>query len=208
VSFIFVAFRKKSQETKQLARRTDKLKSEFETLKASGKEEDVKNAYLQFIYNLSHEVSNPLQSVQINLENMVECSPDEIGRWKQYYTIIKREMRRLSVLTENLRLFSQLEGNKGFVKREPVNMRSVIENVMMTQAERASEKNITLRYQGPNRPARIFGNRDHLYEVIMNLVDNGIKSSKDSGGEIIIALSEEDSHMHIMVADNGIGIHE
>jgi signal transduction histidine kinase len=87
-------------------------------------------------------------------------------------------------------------------------MRSVIENVMMTQAERALAKNITLTYQGPNWPAKILGNRDHLYEVILNLVDDSIKNAKDSGGEIVINLGEQNHFMRIQVRDNGIGIPE
>ncbi len=117
-------------------------------------------------------------------------------------------MKRLFTLTENLRLLSQLESVTRPVKREPVNLRSVIENVMMAQAERASARSINLKYEGPNRPAKILGNRDHLYEVIINLVDNSIKYSKDSGGEIVIILSEDNNFMRLRVTDYGLGIPE
>src|SRR5262249_17647533 len=40
----------------------------------------------------------------------------------------------------------------------------------------------------------------------MNLVDNSIKYSKDSGGEIVIQLSEDGTSMHVHVQDDGIGI--
>lgn len=207
IAFIWIMFQQKSHQVKVLASRVDELNNE---IASSNHQESqiifIQDAYLHFIYNLSHEVSNPLQSVQTNLENMADCSPDEVGRWKQYYAIIKQEMKRLFTLTENLRLLSQLESNTRDIKREPVNMRSVIENVMMTQAERALAKSINLRYQGPNRPAKILGNRDHLHEVIINLVDNGIKYSKDTGGEIVIMLIENNELLRVMVTDNGIGI--
>ena len=204
----FIAFQRKSRQVKMLAHRVEDLNSEIESLKMHGPKAAIQEAYLQFIYNLSHEVSNPLQSVQTNLENMADCSPEETGRWNQHYVIIRHEMKRLSTLTENLRLLSHLESVTNPVKRDPVNLKSVIEDVIMAQAERAETKNIKMNYQGPNRPARVLGNRNLLYEVIHNLVDNSIKYAKDSGGEVMMILSEDPNFMHVKVRDNGLGIPE
>ena len=204
-----VVAQRKSRQVKTLEQRLEGLDGELESLRRSEAPADsLREAYLQFIYNLSHEVSNPLQSVQANLENMADCSPEEIGRWNQYYLIIRHEMKRLATLTENLRLLSHLESSNHTIRRAPVNLKSVIEDVIMAQAERAEAKNINLIYQGPNRPAKVLGNRDLLYQVIHNLVDNGIKYAKDSGGEITIILSEDTNFTHIMVRDNGLGIPE
>jgi signal transduction histidine kinase len=208
--FLYTALVQKKRQVNTLAQTVEALKGNIETLeKKDSPHEAVEMAYLQFIYNLSHEVSNPLQSVQTNLENMADCSPEEVGRWRQYYGIIRHEMKRLTTLTDNLRLLSHLESADNLIKRQPVNMKSVIENVIMTQAERADEKKITLKYQGPNRPARVLGDRDLLYEVIINLVDNSIKYAKDSDdGEIVLMLSEDAQYMHVTVMDNGLGIPE
>jgi two-component system, OmpR family, phosphate regulon sensor histidine kinase PhoR len=209
IPVVFIGFRQKSRQVTLLTNRLEELNREITLLKKQAPSTvSLQDAYLQFIYNLSHEVSNPLQSVQTNLENMAECSPDEVGRWGQYYAIIRNEMKRLSNLTENLRLLSHLESVSYPVKREPVNLKSVIEDVIMAQAERADAKNINLIYQGPNRPAKVLGNRDLLYQVIHNLVDNGIKYAKDFEGEITIILSEDTNFTHIMVRDNGLGIPE
>jgi len=202
-------FRRKFGQIKVLTLRVEELNTEIESSKVQIPDtSSIQEAYLQFTYNISHEVSNPLQSVQTNLENMADCSPEETGRWKQYYTIIKQEIKRLFTLTENLRLLSQLERVGEPVKREPVNLKGVIEDVIMAQSERALTKNINLKYQGPNRPAKVLGNRDHLFQLIINLVDNSIKYSKDSGGKIDIVLSEENDSIHVMVTDDGIGIPE
>jgi signal transduction histidine kinase len=165
-----------------------------------------KEEYLQFIYNISHEVANPLQSIQINLENMASSTPEEVGRWRQSYTIISNELKRLFALTENLRLLSRLETSEKAIKREPVNLKGVIEDVIMAEADRASTKTIQLIYRGPERPARVLGNREQLRQVLSNLIDNSIKYAKDSGGEIIISLQEEKDDIRIRVSDEGIGI--
>ena len=65
-----------------------------------------------------------------------------------------------------------------------------------------------MRYVGPERPARVLGDRDCLRQVLMNLVDNGIKYSKPEGGEVIINLQEEQDRLRVRVSDEGIGISE
>lgn len=167
-----------------------------------------KDAYLQFIYNISHEVANPLQSIQINLENMASSTPEEVGRWRQSYAIVSNELKRLFALTENLRLLSRLESSEKAIKREPVNLKGVIEDVIMAEADRASDKSIQLVYRGPERPARVLGNRDQLRQVVSNLVDNSIKYVKDGGGEVVISLQEEKDDILVRVSDEGLGIME
>jgi two-component system, OmpR family, phosphate regulon sensor histidine kinase PhoR len=207
ITLTVFTFRQKSRQVKTLMFRVEEQNAEIElTKKQEASVSPAQQAYLQFTYNISHEVSNPLQSVQINLENMEDCSPEETVRRKQYYEIIKQEIKRLFTLTENLRLLSHLERTGEPIKREPVNLKSVIEDVIMAQAERASKKNIILKYQGPNRPAKVLGNRGYLYQMIINLVDNSIKYSKDLGGEIVINLAEESNCMLISISDDGIGI--
>ena len=209
LAVIVRAFRRSVRQTQTLLQQVEELNTTIATSKAKIPDaSSIQDAYLQFTYTISHEISNPLQSVQTNLENMADSSPEEIGRWNQNYAIIKQEIKRLFTLTENLRLLYQLEKIGEPVKREPVNLKSVIEDVIMAQSETASRRNISLRYQGPNRPAKVLGNRDHLYQLIINLVDNSIKYSKDSGGKIDISLSEVHNSVHITVTDEGIGIPE
>lgn len=167
-----------------------------------------RNAYRHFIHNLSHEVSNPLQSIQTNLENMASCSPDEVGRWRQHHAIIAAEVRRLTRLTENLRLLSHLETTGAAQVREPVNLKGVIQDVIMALFETAEARRVRLRYVGPARPARVLGDRDQLRQVLMNLVDNGIKYSKPEGGQVVISVQEEGDRLRVRVSDEGIGIAE
>jgi len=72
--------------------------------------------------------------------------------------------------------------------------------------EGAEEQGVRILYYGPERPAHVLGDRDHLTEALMNLVDNGIKYSKPGGGEVTISLNESSGRTHIHVADNGLGI--
>ena len=214
VTIIFVAIIfliRQHKKIRQLTSQTLELSKKLEARinnQTSPEPSSAKEAYLQFIYNISHEVANPLQSIQINIANMADSKPEEIGRWQQSYAMISSELVRLFTLTENLRMLSRLETSEKSIKREPVNLKGVIEDVIMAEADRALSRSIQLTYRGPERPARVLGNRDQLRQVVSNLVDNSLKYAKDSSGEVIISLQEEQDNIRIRVSDEGIGISE
>lgn len=210
-ALIYIVIRRlrtRRQENQIQLQELQHLRDEIEAQRQTGPESARMDIYRQFIYNISHEVANPLQSIQTNLDNMARCTPEEIGRWQQYQGVISAEIKRLSVMTQNLRLLSRLETEDIPVKREPINIKAVIEDVMMAQIERAEQREISLIYKGPNRPARVFGNRDHLRQVLINLVDNSIKYSQDGGSEIIIRVQDDGPRLIVQVSDDGIGIPE
>jgi signal transduction histidine kinase len=117
-------------------------------------------------------------------------------------------LRRLSEMTANLRLLSRLETRSAAVNREPVNIKGVIEDTIMNLCERAEEQGIKLSYNGPNRPARVLGDRDQLKRVLLNLVDNAIKYSGNLGGNVVIQVLDDQNQLQVRVIDEGIGIPE
>lgn len=193
--------RKSQNDESQMLRNQIATQSETEL-----KWKNAQEAYRHFLYNVSHEVSNPLQSIQTNLENMENLSLDEMGRWRQYHGVISSEIRRLIGLTENLRLLSRLETPDAQINRELVNIKGVIEDVMMAQFERAEGAGMKIKYSGPDRPARVLGDRDQLKQVLMNLVDNSIKYSRAADGKVIINVVDGNDRLCVRVIDNGIGI--
>lgn len=199
---LFTRFTEISSNEKDLSARLAKS-AEREAQWTSDRE-----VYRHFIRHLSHEVANPLQSIQTNLDNMANCPLDEVQRWQQYHALIAFEVRRLSHLTDNLRLLSHLETPNVPIAREPVNLKGVIEDVIMALFETAEAQGVRLRYVGPERPSRVLGDRDYLYQALMNLVDNGIKYSCHEGGEVIISVLEEREQLCVRVSDDGVGITE
>lgn len=209
-----------SQRLQDLQKDFEELKKKFElTQEAQGdyikdyeelmeKFEITREAYINFLYNISHEVSNPLQSIQTNLDNMAHCSPQDRESLERYNEIISSDIKRLAEFTERLRTLSRLETPNRQIIREPVNLRGVIETVLMQQYDSAIERHISLRYQGPEQLKRIMANRVDLEQVLTNLIGNSIKYSKENGGEVIISVEPTNNSFHIRVMDDGIGIPE
>ncbi len=172
------------------------------------KSEITREAYINFLYNISHEISNPLQSIQTNLDNLAHCSPEDVEGLQKYNEIISSDIQRLAEFTERLRALSRLETPNRQIIREPVNLRGVIETVLMQQYDYAIERRVSLRYQGPEQLKRIMENRVDLEQVFTNLIGNSIKYSKEIGGEVIINIEENNNSFLIRVIDDGIGIPE
>jgi two-component system, OmpR family, phosphate regulon sensor histidine kinase PhoR len=172
------------------------------------KSEITREAYINFLFNISHEISNPLQSIQTNLDNMAHCLPEDVEGSQKYNEIISSDIRRLAEFTERLRALSRLETPNRQIIREPVNLRGVIETVLMQQYDNAIDRHVSLRYQGPDQLKRIMANRVDLEQVFTNIIENSIKYSKETGGEVIINIEEKDNTFIIRVIDNGIGIPE
>ncbi len=168
--------------------------------------ESARQAYRSFVYNLSHEVANPLQSIQTNLDNMAACQVNETRRWRHYQATIAAEVQRMSSLTENLRLLAHLETPDAPLNEEPVNLKGVVEEVIMALHDTAEAQGVRLRYVGPERPSRVLGDRDGLVQVLKNLVDNGIKYSRAEGGTVIVGVQEEGQSLWVRVSDEGVGI--
>jgi two-component system phosphate regulon sensor histidine kinase PhoR len=189
-------------------RRADELRAAKAAELAGGPHEanPTTDAYRNFIRDISHEISNPLQSIQTNLDNMALCSPEEAGRWRQYHGSIAGEVSRLARLTNQLRLLALLETPNAPQVREPVNMKAVIEDVIMALAEEGEQRHVRLSYVGPQRPARVLGNRDQLRQVLLNLVDNGIKYAGVAGGAVVFNVQEQGARLQVRVSDDGVGI--
>ncbi len=207
-----------NQRLRDLQKEFDDLKTKFYTTQEAHisykknyeelkKNSDItREAYINFLYNISHEISNPLQSIQTNLDNMAHSSPADAEGLQKYNEIISSDIQRLAEFTERLRALSRLETPNRQIILEPVNLRGVIETVLMQQYDYAIERQVSLRYQGPEQLKRIMANRIDLEQVFTNLIGNSIKYSKDTGGEVIIHVEENKNTFLIRVIDNGIGI--
>ncbi len=165
--------------------------------------------FVRQVRQVSHEMSTPLETIKVNLEHVTACSPDEVARWQQCHAIVDAEVQRLAGIVDNLRLLAHLEALDAPAVREPVNLKAVAEDVIVARYEAAEARHVRLRYVGPDRPARVLGNREQLRQVLLNLVDNGIKYSKQpSGGDVIVGVREERDRLCVRVSDEGIGISE
>jgi two-component system, OmpR family, phosphate regulon sensor histidine kinase PhoR len=166
-----------------------------------------------FVANVSHELRTPLTAIRGYVETLLHNPPTEPADARQFLTIIARHSERLSRLTEDLLILSDLESGARKMTLKPVEAGHLIQRVLEVFWDRAEKKNVTLSYAVPTELPMILGDYDRLQQLFINLVDNAVKYTS-SGGTVTITGRHVDSGAHaeaeveIAVTDTGAGISE
>lgn len=152
----------------------------------------------RFLADVSHELRTPLTSVRGNLDLM-----SRFGRYdEESMAVIQDEMERMSRLLGDLLLLARADTGGLPLRHEPVELDNILFEVYR-QVSRI-EKPVTVELTDVDQ-VMILGDVDRLKQLILNLVDNGIKYTQP-GGAVRLSLSKEGGWAQLVVADTGVGI--
>lgn len=166
-----------------------------------------------FVANVSHELRTPLTAIRGYVETLLRTPPSDPADTQHFLSIIERHSERLSRLTEDLLILSDLESGKAQIARQPLEVGHLIQRVLEVFFDRAAKKNIELHQVVQAALPPLFGDLDRLQQLFINLVDNAIKYSP-AGGRVTITASlasdpaTSESRVEISIADTGSGIPE
>ena len=156
----------------------------------------------EFTANVSHELKTPLQSILGSAELLENglVKQEDVPR---FVGVIRTEAARLVALVEDIIHLSQLDEGVAPPK-EQVELLELADSAASALRERAEERRVSIAVTGQAPP--VYGVRSFLYELLYNLIDNGIKYNVD-GGTVEAALSAADGGgACVRVRDTGIGI--
>ena len=156
----------------------------------------------QFTADASHELRNPIAVIQTNVQ-VALADPDEQFQRAQL-EVIERLTRRLGRLVDDLLFIARQESGLIPVRQEPIELVSLIGDVVEEQQAIALGKSLTLTYTHPQNNLLIKGDRDQLIRLLTNLVANAIQYT--STGTISVALTTSMQQATITITDTGIGI--
>lgn len=163
---------------------------------------------------LAHEIKNPLSGIR-GAAQLLETTASEDD--KSLTRLITDETDRICALVDRMETFT--DGRP--IKREAVNIHRVLEHVRQL-AQNGFGKHVRFIEQyDPSLPP-VFGNKDNLIQIILNLVKNASEAASDENAEITLSTSyqhgvrlavpgsETRVHLPLMVSiqDNGPGIPE
>jgi two-component system phosphate regulon sensor histidine kinase PhoR len=166
-----------------------------------------------FVANVSHELRTPLTAIRGYVETLLHHPPADPAEAQQFLKIIDRHSERLSRLTEDLLILSDLEFGSRKVTLRPVEAGQLMQRVLEVFWDRAAKKNVTLSYAVPSELPPILGDSDRLQQLFINLVDNAVKYTP-AGGSVTITAGHAaggahvDASVEVLVTDTGAGIAE
>lgn len=161
---------------------------------------DEKETQKRFLDNITHEFKTPLAAIMgySDLLSRVEDRKN-IEECTKY---IKKSSDRLLNLVEQLLELSLLNKNQLHLKKEPVDIKSVVENSMMLLKPRMIKFGIKVVLKMDSKVINI--DREKTEQVILNILDNAIKYSECT--KIIITMDYTEESVRIFIDDNGQGI--
>ena len=155
-----------------------------------------------FVATVSHELRTPLSALLGFSELLVQrqLSPKHV---KEYASVMLHEARRLRHLVDEVLDLQRIAVGQEPLTLVPIALEPLIANaVRLHQGE--SERHTLVTAVPRDLPA-VPGDARRLRQMIGNLVSNALKYSPD-GGEIRIAVTQEDQRLHLTVQDEGLGI--
>ncbi len=162
-----------------------------------------------FVSAVSHELKSPLTSIRMYGEMLKEGWADE-GKRQSYYEFIHDEAERLSRLISNVLQLANITRNEPQFDLKPtkiVELMSNTESKIATQVERAGFE-LRIKTINDADQATINIDEDCFAQIIINLVDNAIKFSRDADNKAIDVSSKlsGDGRVVFSVRDYGPGI--
>jgi len=159
----------------------------------------------ELIGNISHEFRTPLAGIKAMVETLRDGAVDDKETAEDFLARIDSEVDRLTQLVAELTELSRIETGKAELKKEPVNLNQLIEEVIAQLSPQAERQKIAIPQDFAADLPLVPADKDRVRQVIANLVHNAIKFTP-AGGRITIASRALEDSVVVDVADTGIGI--
>jgi len=170
----------------------------------------------RLIADVSHELRTPLTTMQGNVELLQRMVAARTTAGVDQSTLlfqealgeVEQETSRMSKMINDLLLLAQADSDTLQLQWTPVEMDTLLLEVYR-QTKRMADV-----YKGSNAldirlgaedQALVWGDRDRLRQVLVNLAENAVKYTPE-GGTVILSLVNEGQWVKILVSDTGIGI--
>lgn len=167
-----------------------------------------------FIANASHELRTPLASVRGFIETLQGPARNDEKARERFLAIMADQAERMTRLIDDLLLLSRVEEKANLKPIGRVDLDDLIEDVVRSVMPFADERKISIEVEpATNAPIEAMGDRDELFQVFHNLVENAVKYGRD-GGHVKISLQKKinardetpAARAFVSIVDDGPGI--
>ncbi|MBI3814217.1 MAG: hypothetical protein HY279_07115 [Nitrospinae bacterium] len=183
------------------------LNSELNTANERLKELDRQKT--DFLNIVTHDIRTPLTSIRAYTDMllMYKDKPETLQRvYEEFLNIIKKESIRLGNLINDYLDLAKMESGQVTFRREPVDMRGIISDSVVTYHGEAIEKGINnLRYVIADDVPVIIADDGKVRQVVANLLSNAVKYTSQ-GGTVAVSAVKSGDDIEISIEDTGSGI--
>ena len=159
----------------------------------------------EFVANVSHELRTPLSLIKSAAETLLDGAKDDPAALGRFLQIIDKHANRLALLIDDLLLLSTLDSGGLRLDRQPLDLKSTVQDAIDDLQPRALARDATLVNRVPGSLVAL-ADSDRIRQVISNLVDNAIKYGRVAGTTVVEGCTLPDGRIELTVVDDGPGI--
>jgi len=201
-------------ETSQVIEYSHQLEQKGEELERATAELREANTRLQeldrlkddFLSTVSHELRTPLTSIRSFTEILFDNPDLPQSERERFLSIVAKESERLTRLINQTLDLAKMEAGRMEWQMERLNPKGVIEDAVAATEALFEERNIRLNVHLPLRLPAIYGDRDRLIQVLVNLLSNAANYCDEEQGLVSVWAASAQDQIRVGVSDNGSGI--
>lgn len=162
----------------------------------------------EFIADLSHELKTPIFAAQGFIHTLLDGAMEDREVAEKFLKKAAKSLDGLDELVQDLLTLSEIETGSVKMKKESIDLYPMVSEVFDQLEKMASRRNIHLQLdRNVEKPMVVFADPKRISQVLINLVENGIKYGIE-GGHVKVQLKAEKDGVEVSVSDNGPGIFE
>ncbi len=158
----------------------------------------------EFLGNVSHELRTPIFAMQGYLETLLGGAINDPKVNQTFLMKANHHTQNLNNLLNDLIDISMIESGQMRMSFRYFNVSTYLENIVNEMIPLAEEKNLQLNLYEIRPNLQLFGDKDRIKQVLVNLISNAIKYTEE--GNIDVAVEEESKFGRIIIKDTGPGI--
>ena len=160
----------------------------------------------EFVADVSHELKTPITSIMGYADTLLEGDYDKETQEK-FLNVIATEARRMARLVTDLLTLSRYDNNKKKTRKEYFDLGDLVKSCQDKLAIEIKKKHHKVSCFVTADVPPVYADKDDIERVILNILTNSIKYTKD-GGDIKIYVGFVYNDAYVKIFDNGIGIPE
>jgi signal transduction histidine kinase len=169
--------------------------------------QEINRMKTDFFSRVAHDLRTPLTSIQYTVDNLLDgVGGSPVPEHASRLRAVRAASNQLGRLVSNLLDLSQLDQPEVTPKLEPVSVAPIVEEAVKTLGPLGTARGIRLEFHEDGGAGPVRGDRDKIFEIMANLLENAARYSPE-GSSVEIALRRgAGNRQSLEVRDHGPGI--
>lgn len=157
-----------------------------------------------FIANVSHEFKTPMTTIAGFIDGIIDGTI-EPEKQNYYLGIVSDEVKRLSGMVQSMLSLSRIDSGDLKINREEFDFKEQLVNILIGQEQRIEQKQIVIKGLEDMPDITVNADKDLMYNVVYNLIDNSVKFVNECG-YIKFTADIQHKKLHFRIENSGDGI--